>query len=55
MLVNSQHGENLEGRTKSWKFLIKHVPSPYGVADTLLAEASLAECCKNLANTHEDQ
>lgn len=55
MLVNSQHGENLEGGTKSWEFLIEHVPSPCGVADTLLAEASLAESCKNLANTHGDQ
>jgi len=55
MLAKSQHGENLEGRTKSWKFLIEYVPSPCGVADMLLTEASLAESRKHLANTREDQ
>jgi len=55
MLANRQHGDKLEGPTKSWKFLIEHVPSTCGVAGRQLAEASLAEACKNLANTREDQ
>jgi hypothetical protein len=55
MLANSQHGEKVEGPTKSWKFLIEHVPSPCGVVDMQLAEACVAESCKNLANTREDQ
>jgi len=46
MLANSQHGENLEVPTKSWKFLIELVPSHCGVADMQLAEASLTESCK---------
>lgn len=55
MLANSQHGQKLEGLTKSWKFLIEHVPSPCRVVDMQLAEASLVESCKNLANTRADQ
>lgn len=55
MLANSQHSKKLEGLTKSWKFLIEHVLSPCGVVGMQLAEASVADCCKNLANTREDQ
>jgi hypothetical protein len=55
MLANSQHSEKLDGPTKSWKFLIEHVLSTCGVFDMQLAEASLADSCKNLANTREDQ